>query len=170
MAAPVRRAVIGALTGTVVALAALTGCGAEDEVSERAAEEVLEQAAESGDVDVDIEGDELKVESSDGTFAMGGDIPEDFPTAVPLAEGEVLMASSSADGWSVLIEVDGAFDEVADVALDAILQAGFTEESRTSTPEYVALMASDDTYDVMLTVTGSDGGATTLSYSVTPVG
>lgn len=174
MSARVRRTVTGALVGAGVAVATLTGCGAGDQVAERAAEKAVEKAVEegvesgaSGQVDVDIDGEEFKVESSDGSFTMGGEVPDDFPSEVPLADGKVVMSSSTPDGWSVIMEVDGEFTEVSEVALDAIVQAGFSEDSRTTAGEYVALMGTDGTYDVMVTATPADSGGTNLSYTVT---
>lgn len=166
-----------ALAGVVVGAAGLVGCGVQDAVSDKAAEKatekLIEKAAEngaSGDVDVDLDGEEFKVETSDGTFSMGGDVPEDFPAEVPLLDGEVTVASSTGDGWAVMLEVDGAHAEVATAAADAILDAGFTEEGRTTAQDYLLLVAAGDDYELTLTVApvDSEGSRTTVSYTVVP--
>lgn len=108
-----------------VAALALAGCSSED-LSERAAEEIVEQQLEEngenvdidindGDVrietpegstviDVDDEGNgQIQVEGSDGDmqvqFDEGGgvDLPEDFPGDVPLPDGLNIQSASSLD-------------------------------------------------------------------------
>ena len=89
------RLVTAVLLAASVAIAtpALTGCGA--------IRDAVEQAT-GGDVDFG-----------------GNTVPEDFPTEVPLIEGEVLAGGSvgNEDGkiWNVTIKVDdgSAFDEIS---------------------------------------------------------
>src|SRR5947208_16980031 len=80
------------LTASVILVGpALTGCGAIKDVIEKA---------------------------TGGQVTGGTSVPEDFPDAVPLIEGEVLAGGAVGDAdskvWNVTIKVDdaGAFDQI----------------------------------------------------------
>lgn len=84
---------------TVVALGAVTGCGAQEKVREKteaAGEGALEKAITEGehgddveDVDVDAESGTITIKGKDGTLLVGEDLamPEGFPATLPLPEG-----------------------------------------------------------------------------------
>lgn len=119
------------ITGTrtlalaAVAALALTACSSED-LSERAAEEIIEQQleAEGENVDIDLNDGDVKIETPEGStvinvdddgngqiqvegedgdvqvqFDEGGgvDLPENFPGDVPLPDGLNIMSASSLD-------------------------------------------------------------------------
>ncbi len=88
------------LTGGL-ALLTMTACSSVAEnLSERAAEEILEQAA-GGEVDLDLDedGGTVSVSTDDGSFTVGGgDLPDNFPASAPLPDGyTVLTAMSGSD-------------------------------------------------------------------------
>lgn len=98
-----------------------------------------------------------------GDVSLGGELPEGFPTEVPLIEGEIVFGAGTGgeEGWFVTIESDST-DPVADAAA-ALEAAGFTEQAGLEGVEAVAVR-TNGTYDVF--VVGDEDG--TVSYTVTP--
>jgi major membrane immunogen (membrane-anchored lipoprotein) len=153
---------------TAVAALSLTACSSED-LSERAAEEIIEGQLEAegenvdidlndGDVrietpegstviDVDDEGDgQIQFEGDDGDvqvqFDEGGgiDLPENFPSDVPLPGGLSIMSASSLDapeGATFIISgtVDGSFGDATAAYTSALEGAGFTQQSMTESTD-----------------------------------
>jgi hypothetical protein len=129
------RLITAALLAVSLALVApaLTGCGV--------IQDAVEQAT-GGDVDFG-----------------GNSVPEDFPSEVPLIDGEVLSGASAgnADGkiWNVTIKVEdaSAFDEIKTQLEDAGFEAselgGTTGEGSTGT-------FTKDPYGVLVVVGGGD--------------
>ncbi len=129
------RLITAALLAVSLALVApaLTGCGL--------IQDAVEQAT-GGDVDFG-----------------GNSVPEDFPSEVPLIEGEVLSGASAgnADGkvWNVTIKVDdaSAFDEIT-AQFEA---AGFEPSELGGTSDQGATGTfTKDPYGVFVVVAGGD--------------
>ena len=97
------------MTTAVAALAVLAaGCSSED-IAERVAEEAAEQLGDGqGEVnlDMDEEGGNITVETSEGTISMGGGggLPESFPDDLPLPQGDYEVGGSMEQSN----ETDGA--------------------------------------------------------------
>jgi hypothetical protein len=129
------RLITAALLAASLALIApaLTGCGV--------IQDAVEQAT-GGDVDFG-----------------GKSVPDDFPSDVPLIEGEVLAGASAgnADGkvWNVTIKVDdgSAFDEITaqleDAGFESSEVGGTSGEGGTGT-------FTKDPYGVFVVVAGGD--------------
>ena len=80
----------------VVAVVGLAGCSGED-IAERIAENRIE--AEAGeDVDIDLDGGNIRVETDEGTFEMNADSEGGEPKAVVLTDGTRLPLSRSGYG------------------------------------------------------------------------
>ncbi|HWJ68235.1 MAG TPA: hypothetical protein VNT31_16295 [Nocardioides sp.] len=160
-----------AATALVAALPfALTACA---EAAEKAAEEAAEQAIEEnggGDVDIDVDDGEVKVENSDGSVVIGGgDLPEDFPKdAVPVV-GEVQYANSTTTpdgrGWTVSTTAGGSPEDALAEARSALEDAGFSEQGGGLGGAHVAMQS--DEYAVVLTAADTGSGGTGLVYVVT---
>ena len=129
------RLITAALLTVALALVApaLTGCGL--------IQDAVEQAT-GGDVDFG-----------------GNSVPEDFPSEVPLIEGEVLSGASAgnAEGkvWNVTIKVDdaSAFDEIT-AQFEA---AGFEPSELGGTSDQGATGTfTKDPYGVFVVVAGGD--------------
>lgn len=129
---------------------ALAGCGAEEAVAEKVAEEGMEAAAgaeSSGDVDVDLEGGEdgeMRIETEEGSMVVGSqEIPEGFPDDVPLPDADYEVASAmevSTEGGFVqvqLIVADGDVEALAGHLESGLTDAGYTigEDTRQSMAE-----------------------------------
>ncbi|HET8778900.1 MAG TPA: hypothetical protein VFM66_02415 [Agromyces sp.] len=98
-----------------------------------------------------------------GDVSLGGELPADFPTSVPLIDGTIGVAAGTggADGWVVVI-TSSASDPVADAAA-ALEGAGFTEDTTVSGAGMGAKVYSNAEYLVLVA-----GEGETVSYTVTP--
>jgi len=98
-----------------------------------------------------------------GEVSLGGELPADFPTSVPLVDGTVGVAAGAggAEGWVVVITSSTA-DPVADAAA-ALEAAGFTEDTTVSGAGMGAKVYSNAEYLVLVA-----GDGETVSYTVTP--
>jgi len=127
---------LAAAATVVAAVVALTGCSLVQDLVNQGVDEVT---------------------GGQGDFSLGT-VPEDFPEAVPLAEGDVILsAKPTPDSWAVTIRV--ADDAAAQAAADAVEDAGFTPITDGAT------VYENDTYHVALTWTAVDGG-TGVAYVV----
>lgn len=135
------------VTITIIAglAVALTGC---DLVGEELAEQAAEQVT-GADIEVDEDGvsveseegsfsadeDGLQMETEDGSFeSQTGEIPDDFPGAVPLPDATVINGSrlDGQDGvaWTVNFQYEsGDPEQVLQDQVAALEDAGFTSES-----------------------------------------
>lgn len=126
-----------ALATALVLAPALTGCGA--------LEGIIEQAT-GGEVNVSI-----------------GSLPDGWPAEVPVIDGEIIGGGTAdtddgTPGWNVTIKVDdeSAFDDIAAQLGEAgfeSLDAGDLDGGENLTSG----MFKNDTYGVIVAVTGADG-------------
>lgn len=139
------RTATAAVAVTVMALG-LSGCG----LGERLLEEGVEQGAEQltgGEIDVDDEGvsfesdegsfsadadGQVNIETKDGSFSSGAELPDDFPSSVPLPDDGERMNAARVDtddgiAWTVQYQYDaGDPGDALQAAVDALLDAGFS--------------------------------------------
>ena len=143
----------------------LGGCGSDEDRAANAIEEAAQDAGE--DVEVDVDGDDITIEKSDGTVSMGGDLPEGFPEDdIPLVDGDVQLAMGAAEqGWQVSIYVAAVADEAVADAVALLTRAGFTLGDETDMGDVGSATLSSDAYVVYLTGTTA-GAQTTLLYSI----
>ena len=139
-----RVAIAVAIAGVTAAL--LTGCFGNP------AEELVNRSVEDA-----VEG------ATGGDVSLGGELPADFPTSVPLVDGDISLAAGAggAEGWVVVI-TSSAADPVVDAAA-ALEGAGFTEDTAVTGAGVGAKVYSNAEYLVFVA-----GGGTTVSYTVTP--
>jgi hypothetical protein len=147
MPAPRLRGRLAALSAVAAATLLLTGCVGNpvQDLVDRTVEETVEGAT-GGDVE------------------LGGDLPADFPTSVPVIDGTIEVAGGAGgngDGWMVVLTPDGA-DPVGD-ATSALTAAGFTEDASLSGDAAGGSVYTDGQYVVVLA-----GDATTVTYTVFP--
>ena len=142
-----------------VAGLAVTACSGED-----VAESFLERAIESQsgkNIDIDMDGDTVRIETEDGSFEMNTDadggmtlegVTEDgetvqifgggglsdvnWPDSVPLPDGlevQVVSEQDYGDGPNFVLigTVPGASTDVADTFIAALLANGYTQEAIT---------------------------------------
>lgn len=139
----VRRArIIAPLVLAAALLPALTGCFANPFVP--TAEQLAEEA---------IEG--VTGGAADYT---DGELPEGFPTSIPLADGElgqgVFLGGADGGGWTITLTASDAAAAVASAGAD-FEAAGFEIVSETPGTEFRALYSSTE-YMVTVSQTGDE--------------
>lgn len=155
--------------GAVVASASLLGACSSEQAVERLAE-----AQTGGDVDIDLDSGDIRVETEDGVFetATSAELPDDFPEAVPTPQGSLATASRT--------EIDGAVTYTLSYQqpeqntseyygdLSARLEAaGYTKAFESTTDGAVTAQFTDDTWIVMFFGSDNDGGSE-FQYIVGP--
>lgn len=139
-----RAAIAVAIAGITASL--LTGCFGNpvEDLVNRGVEDAIEDAT-GGDV------------------SLGGELPADFPTSVPIIDGDISVAAGAggAEGWIVVV-TSSASDPVAEAA-SALEGAGFTEDTTVSGAGMGAKVYSNAEYLVLVA-----GEGDTVSYTVTP--
>ncbi len=128
---------------------ATAGCGGSDDVANSASDKIAEQLAEAGagdgaDVNIDSDNGQLDISSDDGSMSFGDqtELPEDFPSDIPLPSDYELTSSMSmgggnSDGWSI----SGTLTDASSATFDDLV-AGFTDAGWTKSSE-----ATNDTGD-----------------------
>ena len=169
----VRAAVISAASAV-----ALTGCGnAVDDLAEGAVEKALENEI-GPSAEVQIDGDSFTVDTEEGSITAGaGSVPEDFPSDVPLPDGEVSFAqrldSGEGLGWSVVITTGGDPATVAEQVSNDLESAGFSVENASqfggTDGAGGTVLAEKDDLSVLVLVAG-EGGETVVTYTVSQMG
>jgi hypothetical protein len=139
----VRRArILAPVVLAAVLLPALTGCFANPFVP--SAEQLAEEA---------IEG--VTGGAADYT---DGELPEGFPTSIPLAEGElgqgVFLGGADGGGWTITLTASDAAAAVASAGAD-FEAAGFEIVSETPGAEFRALYSSTE-YMVTVSQAGDE--------------
>ena len=166
-----------ALVGLLAAFA-LTGCCPW--LGEQAAEEAIEQST-GGDVEIDDDGESVKIETDEGTMEIQGEgaaeVPAGFPSSMPIYDGDYTFSSAveTPEGqvYTLGIETgDGAGD----------VSEWYRGELSSNGWEILSDISSDsgDATMYAFTVESSDGqgqvtiaeqdGVTTVSLTVTSEG
>jgi hypothetical protein len=147
-----RTRLTGALALAAVAALGLTACGGQD-LSERAAEEIIEQQleAEGENVDIDLNDGDVRIETPEGStvinvdedgngeiqfeggdgsgqvqFDEGGgvDLPDNYPSEVPLPDGLNIQSATSFDApEGPTFIITGAIDGDFSAATEAYASA-----------------------------------------------
>lgn len=156
---------------------ALTGCSAigdavSEEISEQVSEEIIEQAGGEG-VDVDINDGEVSVETSSGSFTVGGgEIPDDYPSEfAPLVDGDPasVVRNETEDGVSFIISiaVDDDFDTAVEEATGLLERAGLVSAFETKADGYAQYGYNEtDELSVVGMVIIADDETVSVSYTV----
>lgn len=143
----------------------LVSCGPRS--GEALAEKIIEKAAaRSGeDVDIQLDGEEVKVKDKDGnTFSMGStDLPEGWPDSAPVSKKLeiVYSATSTSDGkqaWVVNATYDGPASDIYDYyksELSGWEISADTVMDSSGAKSYI-LGAGDGTYEISVMLTGED--------------
>jgi hypothetical protein len=180
-----RRAAAPAAVGLALVIGA-TACGgsSSEDVADQTADELAEKLAEAGsggdaDVDIDSESGQVDVQTEDGdmSFGEGTELPDDFPSDVPLpADYELTssMSNSSAgsEGWTISGSLTGATDSTFEDLVGEFTSAGWTETSKTTSASEGGMASTalldNGTWQVLVsTQIGIEGLEDSFSYVVT---
>ena len=138
------RAFVGIPLAIILALGvapALTGCGIEGVVKD----------VTGGNVDIG-----------------GKKVPADFPSAVPLYQGEIVLGATVGSGdkkvWNVTVKVPSgsAYKDISTQLTDA----GFTGGFRSTSADGGTGTFTDGQYGVLVVVTGAGDNGWVANYSV----
>ncbi len=178
-----------AVSAAAVALSLVAaGCGGDS--AENLAEKAIEEAS-GGSADVDISDGTMKittdtgnvvvsgdqdgvtVESDEGTFQAGANVklPDGFPDAVPLPEGELTTAVKSNDTFALSYNVDDAEQAFMDY-VKALESAGFELSDKTEGEMngnfFGSVTATGKGWNVGVSATGIESGSI-VGINVEPV-
>lgn len=171
-----RRRLATAIGALLLAAAPLSGCGGADSPSVK---DLIDIADGEGSIDTDgdgrddlsiqRDGDGVALEGDDGSIRIGDHLPDDFPSEVPLIDGEVVQGSSyAADesrGWVVGIHHAGALPATVERVAAELTGAGFAEVNRFSAQDGAVLGVTRDSFTVQVTFAVEDDG-TLVAYTV----
>lgn len=173
-----RRRRLAAALGTILLVALpLSGCGGGDSPSLRDALDIADGEGSidtdgdgKDDLSVDRDGDEVKVESSDGSLSVGDELPADFPTDdVPLIEGTIQQGTTysagESVGWSVGVLHDAPVPATLERVAAEFTDAGFEELNRFSADDGAVLGVMREDYTVQVSFADQDDG-TLVVYTV----
>ncbi|THG28471.1 hypothetical protein [Naasia lichenicola] len=111
-------------------------------------------------------GDFVSDATGGGVDLAGDKLPSDFPTAVPVIEGDVIagigLGEDDAKVWNVTIR-SASTDAVKDAVVAKFTDAGWTEGAPIQTDNGVVY--TDGTYTAVVIVI-EDGGKWTVNYIV----
>ena len=103
-------------TGFLALTLLLTAC---QSAAENITEQIVEQADGVGDVDIDLDSGEIKVETDDGAITIGGgEVPDGF--AIPYPDGyQVTSVFTNDESQAVSLAYPGAeFDDIVSFYAD----------------------------------------------------
>ena len=152
---------MGAAATLALLATTFTACGSDD-VGDKAAEKAVEKAYGDG-ADVDVDGDEVTIETSEGTFTSGKGLSGDFPKDVPVI-GEVTTTAKVESNFTAITTVDGSPEDAIAEAGDKLTGAGFTADTEAMPIPTMKQFVSD-AWRVSV-FASPDGDTTTLSYTV----
>ena len=152
----------------------VVGCS---QIGEKASEKITEKAIESasgGEVKVDLNDNQVKVESADGSssFKTGGDLtwPKSMPADVPQLSGAKISnvsETSTAEGQTIMVWVEdiGNAEQITKYKSDLESQ-GWAITTTTNTPEGTYIMAEKAGWSLTATFNTENGNGVIAAAKV----
>jgi len=158
------RSALAIVTMLVVAFS-VVGC---QQVAEKATEAAIEK---STGVEVDQEGDEVTIKGEDGTeitASSDGQLPDGFPTDIPVYEGQITSSLKADKGWSVTIEAADDVETVFTWYKQELEASGWKIVSEMKVTDGGVLVAEkgDQSVQVTLGTSSSDAAKTSIALFV----
>ena len=145
MRAPRRRArTAAAATAAVLSAGLLAGCAGNP------IEGLVSQGVEDA-----VEG------ATGGEVNLDGQLPADFPSTVPIIDGEIDLTTGTGGGAGLVVVLTSSADDPLGEARAALEGAGFTEQTGVSGQSAAGVLYSDGEHLVVLA-----GEGTTVTYTV----
>ena len=122
--------------------------------------------------DVELDDDGVKVTDEEGNtseFGTGADLPDGWPKAIPVPDGDVTFSTKSGEDFTVGITVDGSSQDVYDAWKSDLEGAGFTEKDTADfSGNYLGTFTGNG-YDVGYTISSdpASDGKTAVILNVT---
>lgn len=146
----------------VVALG-ITGCGAAEEITEKAIE-----AGTGGDVEITEDGVEFS-DDQGNEIAIGSsaDIPDNWPEDVPTPVGSIVSVTSAGGNFGMVVTVDGPPQEVFDSLSAEFTSNGWTEQSVTDVAGQLGGVFVKDERSAVLSLLNDGDNQSALTLAVT---
>lgn len=153
------------------------GCGkAAEKFAEKATEKVTEKAIEAesgGDANVDIGKDgKVQIDTEDGSLSIGtGEIPDSWPSDVPLPEDLDIVSSLATQDGSILAGSTASMNDAEVMEFYEEALGGWTASSRandmTATGNFSSAQYEQGERVLSITATGTPDESTAISISYT---
>jgi len=149
----------------LVLAGSIVGC---QSIAEKATEKAIEK---STGVEIDKSGDEVTIKGEDGTevtASSDGELPEGFPSDVPVYEGKIVTSVKADKGWSVALEASDDVNTIFDWYKSELEKDGWKIVSEMKVTDGAAVVAEkgDQNLQVTIGASGSDDGKTSVSLLV----
>jgi len=148
---------------TLGAMTVLSGCGVQNYVANKVAENVIEKQL-GGNADVDIKGDGTATYKTDqGTVSTENKIPETWPKDAPVYPGaKVLISGQNTDGdkgISLSLSDSDSSDMIFKYYTDELKNQGWDVTTTSTTPYGNVLEATKDTRTFNVVIMSSDSSS-----------
>lgn len=157
----------------VLTLAILTLAGCGKSISQKAGEltaEKMIEAQSGGKANVDIDRNNVKIETEQGKFESGENVklPSNFPADIYIIDGTIKVAvtDQAGEGQTVSIETDKSVEEVSALYQEKLKSFGWEIAGTMNFGESATIVAEKDNRSVSVVVIRSDD-KTTVSITVT---
>lgn len=141
-------------------------------VSEKASEKIAEKALENatgGNADVDINGENVTVNTKEGNVQVGEQVslPADFPNDVYVFEGIIKAVATNNDpkGYTVSVETDKAIADVKAAYEKKIVEDGWEKTGTMDFGESASISGKKDSRTLSVII-GKSGDKTSLVLGV----
>lgn len=154
----------------VFMLVSAGSCKIGSRAAEKITEEVMEKAAEESGVTVDKEEDEITIKTEEGEATIGGgtDLPEGFPSAVPVyPDMEISSSWRVTENEVVTFSVSGITGDSGKSVFDWYKskldgweksESSFESEGEAT----YSISANNEAYELLLWISESDGETTVV--------
>lgn len=147
------------LSIALILVLGLTGCGTKTLV-ENKMERDLENAL-GGNVNVDLDGEEMNIETEDGFALQTGEsvsLPNDFPSDVYVIEGDIksVMKNPMGDGYSITIETNESMEGVYKIYQEKLPNDGWVLNAQMNLGEMYLVSGIKEVNSVSVSVSTQD--------------
>jgi len=156
----------------LVATITLTGCG-KSLVEKKIEKNIQKEIGKDFNVDVDGDGDTIKIVGEDGSVVQGGEnvqLPKDFPKDVYIIDGELLAVVENLGmvGYNVAINTDKVTEDIDEEYQDKITKDGWTIDSNMNVPGMLMINAKkgNRTLTIAATPNEDEDGKNVVSVTV----
>lgn len=155
---------LGIVALVSILILSVSACSPGQEVAER----ILESQEGVGDVEIDEDAGQVRIEGEDGSLTVGGgEVPEGFPIAIP-DNAVVQTVMEQGTEASVSLNIDDDYESVRSFYEDWVdSRGGVANAMETSDPPMITWGVEDGSRTMSITIVdaGPDGVLVTLYSS-----
>jgi len=153
----------------IVVLVILGGTGylVQQSAAERSAEKAIEDAT-VGKVGISEGGKKVTVETNEGKLTVGeGQIPENFPSDVPIYSGvEVITSSESGGNFTLTLKSSDSVSKVSDFYKTNLANKGWTLGNPVDFSGSTAITATKNGRELNVVITPDNDGKTAIAIVI----